>query len=172
MLLLLLNGLPVASPQTVPSLAVGPSESALRDASVESALSAQGTTVATIERTLLALIAIAPNDDRFDLYRTYDELLGAWAQVDGLHTVLDRAAALASTGEDATARAELRDHAEFSLWELDSAIGRLADIAHALRRPDDIAANVAARDVLLRVRTTVAAILDDECARIRCSRIR
>jgi len=144
----------------------------MREAISESALSAHVRTVATIERTLLALIAIAPTDDRFGLYRTYDELLGAWVQVDGLQSVLDRAAVLAGTGEEATARAEIRDHAEFSLRVLESAIDRLADIADSQQRPDDIAVNVAARDVLLRVRTTVAAILDDECARIACSRIR
>ncbi|HSC99570.1 MAG TPA: hypothetical protein VLI21_11760 [Casimicrobiaceae bacterium] len=134
----------------------------------EEALAGHSRRVTTIERSMLALIAIAPDGDRFDLYRTYDGFLGAWAQVDALHALLDRAITQADGDEEEATRRTLRDQAQFTLGELDPAIVALADTARWLRRPDDYDISVVARAELLRMRGTVAAILDAECRRLGC----
>ena len=138
------------------------------DRVVERALETHSRMVTTIERSMLALIAIAPDGDRFDLYRAYDGFVGAWVQVDALLALLDRATTQAD-GDDETTRRMLRDQAEFTLGELDSAIVALADAAGSLRRPDDYDISVVARAELLRMRGTVAGILDAECRRLGCA---
>jgi hypothetical protein len=151
-----------------PAYGAGPSA----DTAYEDALATHAREVATIERSLLALIAIAPDGDRFDLYRAYDEFLGAWVLVDGLHALLDRAITPVDPDDEEATRRTLRDQAEFTLGELDSALVALVDTARTLHRPDDYAVSVAASGALLRVRSTVAAMYDRECERLRCSRIR
>jgi len=138
------------------------------DRVAEEALATHLRIVTTIERSMLALIAIAPDEDRFDLYRAYDGFLGAWVQVDALHALLDRATTQ-TDGDDERATRTLRDYAEFTLGELDSAIVALADTARSLRRPDDYDISVVAGAELLRMRGTVAAILDAECRRLGCA---
>ena len=139
------------------------------DRVVERALETHSRMVTTIERSMLALIAIAPDGDRFDLYRAYDGFLGAWVQVDALHALLDRAITQADGDDEEATRRTLRDQAEFTLGELDSAIVALADTGRSLRRPDDYDISVAARAELLRMRGTVAGILDAECRRLGCA---
>ena len=138
------------------------------DRVAEEALAGHSRSVTTIERSMLALIAIAPDGDRFDLYRAYDGFVGAWVQVDALLALLDRATTQAD-GDDETTRRMLRDQAEFTLGELDSAIVALVDTGRSLRRPDDYDMSVVARAELLRMRGTVAAILDAECRRLGCA---
>jgi len=139
------------------------------DRVVERALETHSRMVTTIERSMLALIAIAPDGDRFDLYRAYDGFLGAWVQVDALQALLDRAITQADGDDEEATRRTLRDQAEFTLGELDSAIVALADAAGSLRRPDDYDISVVARAELLRLRGTVAVILDAECRRLGCA---
>src|SRR4029077_9581344 len=45
-------------------------------------------TVATLENEILFLIEIAPDEERFNLYWTYDHLMGTWLQVELLQTQL------------------------------------------------------------------------------------
>src|SRR4051794_8628649 len=72
------------------------------------ALARHARAVMTIERSMLAQIAIAPEEDRFDLYSAYDRFLGAWVQVDALHAVLDRAITLTNADDEALTRRALR----------------------------------------------------------------
>lgn len=94
------------------------------DAFLADALEQHAGAVAAVERDLLASIEIAPREARFELYRTYNALIGAWVQVDRLQALLDALAA-ASDADEAGIRAELRDHARFALGELDQAAAAL-----------------------------------------------
>jgi len=139
------------------------------DSVAEDALATHARVVMTIERSMLAQIAIAPEQDRFDLYSAYDRFLGAWVQVDAVHVLLDRAITLMDVDDEEATRRTLRDQAEFTLGELDSAIAALADAARTLRRPDDYGITVAAWQELLRVRSTVDAMRVTECQRLPCT---
>src|SRR5919201_1324228 len=91
------------------------------DAANDDALEAHARAVANVEREFLTLIDIAPDAERFELYRMLDQFMGAWVQVDALHALLDRAIAAVESDDEASARSALRDQADFVLWDLDFA---------------------------------------------------
>ena len=133
------------------------------DAAYGDALDRHARSVAALERETLALIAIAPDAERFLLYRTYDRLVGAWVQVDLLHARLDEAVALSAP--DIALRNELADQAQFALWELDEADSDLERTSSAWQRPDHARIGGHIRARLREVRATVADMLASECAR-------
>src|SRR5438874_5947904 len=78
--------------------------------------------VTALEDNLLALIETTPEDERLELYRTYNQLMGTWLQVDFLQSLLDASIAALLPMEEEEIRTGLRDQAQFELWELDHAI--------------------------------------------------
>lgn len=121
-----------------------------------------------LETDILALIESAPDADRFDLYRTYDQLLGAWVQVDLLQSLLELSAFAASPAEEEEIAINLRDHARFALWELDEARVRLEQGAPDADRTEHLRINEAIRSLLSDARSIVGRLLADQCARVQC----
>lgn len=95
------------------------------DALVISALHDRTEVVAVLEENILALIDRSPHEDRFDLYRTYNRLMGTWVQVELSQALVDDAAAATSPSEEEAIRTTLHDQAQFALWELDDALAYL-----------------------------------------------
>ena len=52
-----------------------------------------------LEKDILAVIENSPNEDRFDLYRTYNQLMGTWVQVDLSQTLVKQVVAATSPSE-------------------------------------------------------------------------
>ena len=67
----------------------------------------------------LAIERAAERDERFDLYRTCDQLIGTWLQIESLETQL------AAQPDEPTANATLRDQAQFARWQIDQAMSTL-----------------------------------------------
>ena len=91
------------------------------DAAAVYALRHQTEVANGLESDILALIEISPDEERFDLYRTYDQLMGTWVQVDVLQAMLELSMSASSPSEEDEIRTNLRDHARFALWDLDEA---------------------------------------------------
>jgi hypothetical protein len=125
------------------------------DAVLADALEQHASAVTALERDLLALIEMAPREERFDLYRTYNALIGAWVQVDRLQTLLDSVAA-ASDSDEAEIRAALRDHAQFALWQLDEAGADLERNRRRVERADALRIDGVVRSLLAQVRATIS----------------
>lgn len=85
---------------------------------------------AAVQRQLLAMAEGAPRGEQFELYRTYDDSIGAWLQVELLRSLLDASMATASMADERRLRTDLRDCARFAVWELDQNIAYL-DVAAA-----------------------------------------
>ncbi len=81
--------------------------------------------VAAIQRQLRGMAESAPREERFELYRTYDDSMGTWLQVAFLRTLLGAAIATRSPSDESRFRTNLRDHARYALWELDRNIAHL-----------------------------------------------
>jgi len=81
--------------------------------------------VAGIQRQLRAMAESASREERFELYRTYDDSMGTWLQVAFLRTLLGAAIATRSPSDESRFRTNLRDHARYALWELDRNIAHL-----------------------------------------------
>lgn len=122
-----------------------------------------------LERDLLSLIETASGEERFNLYWTYNQLMGAWLQVDFLQTLLDRSVATASHSAEEEVRTTLRDQAQFVLWELDHSITDLEQSMSEVKRLNYSRVNEVLRSLLSEVRTTVNRLLVDQCARAPCS---
>ena len=114
-------------------------------------------TVATLESGLLQTLAQARASERFELYWSYDALIGAWVSVDGVQALLDRAAA-ATMPSELQLRELLRTHAAFALGELDRADGDLAQRAPNLQG-EALRVNDAVRRVLTDARATLGRLL-------------
>jgi hypothetical protein len=95
------------------------------DAETASALQERAISVTAVQRVLLSLADAAPGEQRFNLYRIYDEAVGAWLQVEFVRALLDRSIATASSSDEQEFRSDLRDHARFASWELDQNISHL-----------------------------------------------
>ena len=124
--------------------------------------------VTALEVEFLSLIEAASSDERFYLYWTYNHLTGSWAQVEYLQAQLERSVAAQSGPDDESARTTLRDHAQYVLWELGSAIDDLEQNMPEVRRLNHLWINEALRSLLSEVRTTVNGLWVDQCARMPC----
>ena len=149
--------------------AAAPAFERLDDAAHDAALERHARRVAAIEREILALVAIAPVTERFELYRTYNRLVGTWVQVDTLHALLDRAVTAVSLPDDIALRNGVADQAQFVLGELDEAEADHLPSGIIAPRPDHARIDSEIRTLLGEIRTTVAAMLAGECARTGCT---
>jgi hypothetical protein len=122
-----------------------------------------------VENEILFLIAIAPDEERFNLYWTHNHLIGAWLQVELLQEQLALAVVADSAAEEDETRATLRDQAQFALWELALTEVALEGSTPELGRPDHLQINRAIRELLFEVRSTVRRLLFDQCARLLCA---
>jgi hypothetical protein len=101
------------------------------DATAANELHGRAQSAAVIQKQLLALAEGAPRDEQFELYRTYDDAIGAWLQIEFVRRLLDASIAAKSSGDEQGFRTDLRDHARFALWQLDQHIANLdANIAN------------------------------------------
>jgi len=125
--------------------------------------------VSTLERDYLSLIESASGEERFNLYRNYDRLMGTWLQVDFLQTLLDAAVEATSHSDDEEMRSALRDHAQYVLWELDNAIAGLEENSIEPQRLGHSEVNEGSRSLLSTVRITVNHLLADHCAAAACA---
>jgi hypothetical protein len=112
----------------------------------------QARVVSALQQEFLDSIATAPTrGERFDLYRTYDQSIGTWVQVRYLQAILERAIAASSASDEPRLRAELRDQALYTLWELDQNIAELR-VPPSTFRPDDLQRTRKLRSALQKVR--------------------
>jgi hypothetical protein len=125
--------------------------------------------VTGVERDLLSLIETASDEDRFDLYRTYNQLMGAWIQVDLLQSQLDLAIAAAPGADEDAVRTTLRDQADFVRWELDHAIAHFTKNMPEDKQQNHLWVNEVVRSLLAEVRVAVNGLLADQCARASCA---
>jgi len=123
-----------------------------------------------LERDYLALIESAPDEERFNLYRSYDRLMGTWLQVDFLQTLLDIAVDATSRAAEEEIRSTLRDHVRYVLWELDNAIAGLEQLnPPEPRRLTHLEVDEVCRSLLSSVRIAVNRLLVDHCATAACT---
>jgi len=136
----------------------------LGDATYVYALGRYESAVTALEGEYLSMIESASSEERFNLYRNYNQLMGTWLQVEFLRTLLDRAVATTSPVDEDEVRSTLRDHAQFLLEELDDARGGLEENALEAQRParSRIAEDV--RSFFSNVRIMVSRLLADHCA--------
>jgi len=135
------------------------------------ALQDRAQTVDVLEDEMLALIENSPDEDRFDLYRTYDQLMGAWVQAELSQTLVEQAMSATSPSDEDGIRSTLRDQAQFALWELDQALAYLASSLRSARQPESLRINLAIRSLLSETRTVIGRLLADQCDHLRCQTI-
>lgn len=138
------------------------------DASFLSGLQGQTEAVNALEKDILALIETAPLEDRFDLYRACNHLMGAWVQVDLSQALLERSIAAQSPLEEEAARTTLRDQARFALWDLDEARGNLERSISDTNRQRYSGVNEAIRALLADARIAIGRLLADQCVHVQC----
>ena len=126
-------------------------------------------TAVALETEALFQIEIAPDEERFNLYRTYNNFLGTWLQVERLQAQLAVAVEADSSTEEEETRAALRDQAQFVLFELEQTEADLQRNIPALERPNHLRINQAIRALLFEVRATVSRLLSEQCIRILCA---
>jgi hypothetical protein len=138
------------------------------DAALASELAQRTEAANALEADLLALIERAAESDRFELYRTYDRLRGAWVQVDLSQAMLAACRQSAQAEEDA-ARTTLRDQARFALWDLEEARAQLAHDAAGVSDSEHARIRHAIGALLTQARATEARVLADQCAYLGCA---
>ena len=124
--------------------------------------------VTVLEQAFLSLIETASDDERFNLYWTYNHLTGAWLQVDFLQTLLELSVEAPSPPDEEEIRTTLRDQAQFVLWELNHAITDLGQNVPEVKQLRHLQINEVLRSLLSEVHTTVTRLLADQCARMPC----
>ena len=132
------------------------------DAENASELQQRAISVTAVQRGLLSLAEAASGDDSFNLYRTYDESMGTWLQVEFLRTLLDLSIAAASAFDEQKLRTDLRDHARFALWELDQNINHLDEDAARADQAEHLRLIQVLRSLLTNARSTVNRLSTDQ----------
>ena len=125
------------------------------DAENASELQQRAISVTAVQRGLLSLAEAAGGEERFNLYRTYDESMGTWLQVEFLRTLLDLSIAAESAVDEEKLRTDLRDHARFALWELDQNISHLDANAAGADQAEPLRLMQVLRSLLTNARSTV-----------------
>jgi len=138
------------------------------DALARYALQDRGRLAEQMETELLALIDASPFADRFELYRTYNQLTGTWLQMQLSQKLLDEAAAAGSLSQETSIRTTLRDQAQYALWELDDARASLERSTPAPDRGEPYRINLAIRVLLADARAIAERVLADQCEFLRC----
>ncbi len=126
-------------------------------------------TATALRNEFLGLFEATSGEESFNLYWTYNVLMGTWAQVDLLQSMLDFSIATASPSDEEALRTALRGQAQFLLWELGNANAQLEQNVPEVKRPVELRNNVAIRLLLSHVRITVSRLLVDLCAREPCA---
>lgn len=116
-----------------------------------------------LENDIGFLIGIAPDEERFNLYWTYNHFVGTWLQVESLQAQLALAVRADSSAEESEIRTTVRDQAQFALWELEQTDTDLRRNIPELKRPDHLRINRAIRALLFEVRTTITRFLVEAC---------
>ena len=124
--------------------------------------------VSALETEFQSLIEVAPSEERFYLYWTYNHLTGSWFQIEHVRTQLELSVEAESYSDEESMRTTLRDQAEFVRWELGHAIDDLEQSMHEVRPPNSLSINEALRSLLSEVRTTVDRLWTDQCSYMRC----
>jgi hypothetical protein len=122
-----------------------------------------------VQQDVLALIESSPQKDRFDLYRTYDQLMGAWVQVELSQQLLELSMSAVSRSEEDEIRTNLRDQAEFALWDLDQARVDLESNIPALSQAEHFRINAAIRSLLLEAETIIGHVLAAQRVHLQCA---
>jgi AAA+ ATPase superfamily predicted ATPase len=122
-----------------------------------------------LENEIGFLIGIAPDEEHFNLYWTYNHFIGTWLQVELLQAQLTLSVGADSPAEEEATRTTLRDQAQFALWELEQTEMDLERNIPELTRPDHLRINRAIRALVFEVRTTIGRLLFEQCARISCA---
>jgi len=126
-------------------------------------------TSTTLENAYLSLIASASDEERFNIYRNYNRLMGTWQQVEFLQTLLDLAVEATSHSDNEEVRSTLGDHAQYVRWELDNAIDGFEDNSFDARQFTHLWVDESSRSLLSNVRITVNRLLVDYCAAAPCA---
>jgi hypothetical protein len=122
-----------------------------------------------LEDEFLSSIDGASDEERFDLYRTYNELTGTWLQVDLLEALVAESIEAAPMCEEEKIRTMLRDQAQFTRAELDHAVADLEHNVAAIKRYDHRWLSEALRSLLSSVRATVDRLIIDQHPPAHCS---
>ena len=125
------------------------------DAENASELQQRAISVTAVQRGLLSLAEAASGEEAFDLYRTYNESMGTWLQVEFLRTSLDLSIAATSASDEQKFRSDLGDHARFALWELDQNISHLDANAGGAGQAEHLRLLQVLRSLLANARSTV-----------------
>jgi hypothetical protein len=125
--------------------------------------------VIDLEREFLYLIEGASSEERFNLYWTYNHLMGAWVQVSYLQSLLELSVVAQSYADEQEIRTTLRDQTQFVLWDLNHTITDLDQNILEIKRLNPSRIDVVLRTLLAEVRMTVSRLLADQCARAPCA---
>jgi hypothetical protein len=125
------------------------------DAEDASELQQRAISVTAVQRGLLSLAEAASGEEAFNLYRTYNESMGTWLQVEFVRTLLDLSIVATSASDEQKLRTDLRDHARFALWELDQNIGHLGESIAEVEQWEHLRLIRVLRSLLMSARTTV-----------------
>jgi hypothetical protein len=109
-----------------------------------------------LQRRFLAAIEAAPQRDRFDLYRVYDESVGTWLQVGVLRELLEDAMSADAPDQERRSRAELRDCARYALAEIDRSLVALRAAIDGKSTPGAVEFEKKSRPLLKRARPVIA----------------
>jgi len=129
------------------------------DAENASELQERAISVTAVQRGLLSLAEAASGEEAFNLYRTYNESMGTWLQVEFLRTSLDLSIAATSAFDEQKFRSDLRDHARFGLWELDQNISHLDESIPEVEQAEHLRLIQVLRSLLMHARITVGRLL-------------
>ena len=139
------------------------------DALVVHTLDNQTAAVDALDREILALLETVPDDRRFELYWTYDQLMGTWSQVEVLQALLELAIAATSPLEEEEISTQLRDHARFLLWDLDEAGAQLELHTPADDQQQHRRINETIRALLSATRIIISRLLAAHCVHVQCA---
>lgn len=153
----------------VPGLRPAHGAERMGDASLVHALQDHAEAVNALEIDILVLIESAPDENRFALYRTYNELMGTWVQVDLLQSLLELSSSATTPSVEDGNRTNLRDHARFALWDLDETRMRLERDAPDADRHEYSRINESIRALLSEAEITISRLLADQCVHFQCA---
>ena len=132
------------------------------DATFVYELEAHANAMASLEEEFISSIDSASDEERFNLYRTYNLLMGTWLQVDLLEALLAASIEAAPICDEEEIRTTLRNQVQFTRAELDHAVVDLEHNVAAIKRYDHLRLNNALRSLLSSVRATVDRMIIDQ----------
>ena len=138
------------------------------DATFVYELEAHANAMASLEEEFISSIDSASDEERFNLYRTYNLLMGTWLQVDLLEALLAASIEAAPICDEEEIRTTLRDQVQFTRAELDHAVVDLEHNVAAIKRYDHLRLNNALRSLLSSVRATVDRMVIDQRPPAHC----